>query len=47
VRALAANIKPPFALFGADAFDAFFEQLPSGIKQAFGHGGHGWLFLGG
>jgi len=47
VRALAANIKPPLALLGAHAFDAFFEQLASGIEQAFGHGGHRWLFLGG
>ena len=47
VRASAANIKPPLALLGAHAFDAFFEQLTSGIEQAFGHGSHRWLFLGG
>jgi len=47
VRASAANIKPPLALLGAHPFDALFEQLTSGIEQAFGHGGHGWLFLGG
>ena len=46
VRAISANIKPPLALLGADAFDALLEQLTSGIKQALGHGGHGWLFLG-